>query len=101
MRVLFIYVFFHFLLFIFCRSPDVNQRIDLSLLRPLWDLYVGLCKNTSNKSSHLPPPVERALTELFLHAENLAVVSIFVYLLSESRVEYCNVYIWQICSHFD
>lgn len=55
------------------KNPDASQRIDLSLLCPLWDLYLGLSKNTSNKSGHLPPPVERALTELFLHAEDLAV----------------------------
>lgn len=71
----------YFLVFVFCRNPDASQRIDLSLLCPLWDLYLGLSKNASNKSGHLPPPVERALTELFLHAENLAVVSIYVPLL--------------------
>ncbi|XP_064597879.1 zinc finger ZZ-type and EF-hand domain-containing protein 1-like [Liolophura sinensis] len=46
--------------------------IDLSLLKPLWKLYCGLSKQGTDTVS-VVSPVTRALTELFLMVENLAI----------------------------
>lgn len=52
-------------------SPQRQQQLDLNLLRPLWLLY---CQLTPVKSK-APTPLIRALSELFLVAEDLAMVS--------------------------
>ncbi|XP_035685693.1 zinc finger ZZ-type and EF-hand domain-containing protein 1-like [Branchiostoma floridae] len=49
--------------------PD--QDIDLSLLKPLWKLYSTMPDNTDSSATILPP-LQRALTELFILAEDLA-----------------------------
>ncbi|XP_052765956.1 zinc finger ZZ-type and EF-hand domain-containing protein 1-like isoform X1 [Mya arenaria] len=46
--------------------------IDLSVLRPLWQLYTSVARQDGDSTSILPP-VPRALTELFLQVENLAI----------------------------
>ncbi|CAH1233496.1 ZZEF1 [Branchiostoma lanceolatum] len=48
-----------------------NQDIDLSLLKPLWKLYSTMPDNTDSSATILPP-LQRALTELFILAEDLA-----------------------------
>ena len=48
----------------------------MALLRPLYQLYTNMTKLESEPGSILPP-VTRALTELFLQVENLAIVSLF------------------------
>jgi len=73
-------VIWFLLLSLYARKPEVeSQPLDLSLLRPLWSLY---CKMTdesrggiTSESGFMPSSV-LALTELFLHAEDLAIVSI-------------------------
>ncbi|KAK7112606.1 zinc finger ZZ-type and EF-hand domain-containing protein 1-like isoform X2 [Littorina saxatilis] len=52
-------------------SPPPRPSIDLSLLRPLWNLYSKMTAK-DDESSNMQQPVVRALTELFLQAENLA-----------------------------
>ncbi|XP_055877134.1 zinc finger ZZ-type and EF-hand domain-containing protein 1-like isoform X1 [Biomphalaria glabrata] len=47
-------------------GPD----IDLSLLTPLWELYRKMSRD--DKEPLIQPAVVRALTDLFLHTENLA-----------------------------
>ncbi|GAB1605002.1 zinc finger ZZ-type and EF-hand domain-containing protein 1 [Argonauta hians] len=54
-------------------NPENKRSIDLTLLRPLWKLYVSLSQGGTQQSSQQPLPIQRALTELFLHTENLAV----------------------------
>ncbi|XP_077980047.1 zinc finger ZZ-type and EF-hand domain-containing protein 1-like [Glandiceps talaboti] len=52
---------------------DKSHHPDLTLLRPLWLLLNKMAKETPKDSStKILPPVQRALTELFLWAENLA-----------------------------
>ncbi|XP_071131694.1 zinc finger ZZ-type and EF-hand domain-containing protein 1-like [Mytilus edulis] len=53
------------------RSSAESLSIDLSLLKPLWNLYNGITKDGSETKT-LVPPLARALTELFLQVENLA-----------------------------
>eukprot|EP00106_Octopus_bimaculoides_P005363 XP_014772805.1 PREDICTED: zinc finger ZZ-type and EF-hand domain-containing protein 1-like [Octopus bimaculoides] len=53
--------------------PENKSLINLTLLRPLWKLYVSLSQTTSQQPNQQPLPIQRALTELFLHTENLAV----------------------------
>ena len=66
---LFIYFFSYF------RNSEGQQLgIDVALLRPLYQLYTNMTKQESEPGSILPP-VTRALTELFLQVENLAIVS--------------------------
>ena len=55
-------------------SPPPRPAIDLSLLRPLWNLYSKVTAKDDDSSS-MQQPMVRALTELFLQAENLALVS--------------------------
>lgn len=50
-----------------------KMAIDLSLLHPLWILY-GKITSEEEESGTLQEPVVRALTELFLQVENLALV---------------------------
>ncbi|CAC5406050.1 unnamed protein product [Mytilus coruscus] len=53
------------------RSSAESLSIDLSLLKPLWNLYNGITKDGTDTKT-LVPPLARALTELFLQVENLA-----------------------------
>ncbi|XP_076459760.1 zinc finger ZZ-type and EF-hand domain-containing protein 1-like isoform X2 [Babylonia areolata] len=52
-------------------TPPPRPVIDLSLLRPLWNLYVKVT-GKEEESSGMQQPMVRALTELFLQVENLA-----------------------------
>ncbi|XP_006821822.1 zinc finger ZZ-type and EF-hand domain-containing protein 1-like [Saccoglossus kowalevskii] len=53
---------------------DKSLTPDLTLLRPLWLLLNKMAKETPKDSAaKILPPVQRALTELFLLAENLAI----------------------------
>ncbi|KAH9489895.1 Zinc finger ZZ-type and EF-hand domain-containing protein 1 [Bulinus truncatus] len=51
-------------------SKPPAPGIDLCLLKPLWDLYRTMSKD--DKEPLIQPAVVRALTDLFLHTENLA-----------------------------
>jgi hypothetical protein len=57
--------------------PANRMPVDLSLLGPLWNLYNKITAKTED-SALMQQPVIRALTELFLQAENLAVVSLMI-----------------------
>ena len=64
-----------FFYFSYFRNSEGQQLgIDVALLRPLYQLYTNMTKQESEPGSILPP-VTRALTELFLQVENLAIVS--------------------------
>lgn len=67
--------------FLYNRDIDIEKlEINLGLLKPLWQLYNTMTKQESEPTVILPP-VSRALTELFLQVENLAIVSTFVLLI--------------------
>jgi hypothetical protein len=51
------------------------EKLDLSALKPLWQLYTTLVKEYENKTKSqqtIAPLILRSLTELFLNVENLA-----------------------------
>ena len=50
-------------------SEDPLEEIDISLLRPLWQLYNKMSDQKSEASGTVIQPVVRAMTELFLVAE--------------------------------
>ncbi|XP_013398348.1 zinc finger ZZ-type and EF-hand domain-containing protein 1-like [Lingula anatina] len=52
------------------RADPQKCRVDLTLLKPLWKLYKSSFKDTEGGS--VTQPIVRALTELFLVAENTA-----------------------------
>ena len=89
------------LYFLFYRNSDSQQLgIDLALLRPLYQLYINMTKQESEPGSILPP-VTRALTELFLQVENLAIVSPFVIvfvprLFEEKRRDTVFGFLWGV-----
>ncbi|CAL1538237.1 unnamed protein product [Lymnaea stagnalis] len=53
-----------------CGESVTAPDIDLCLLKPLWDLYKSM--TVDDKDPIIQPAVVRALTDLFLHTENLA-----------------------------
>ncbi|KAL8625230.1 hypothetical protein ACOMHN_029988 [Nucella lapillus] len=53
-------------------TPPPRPVMDLSLLRPLWNLYAKMTAKEEEQCSGMQQPVVRALTELFLQVENLA-----------------------------
>lgn len=53
------------------RNSADSLSIEISLLKPLWNLYNNITKD-GNESKSLISPLGRALTELFLQVENLA-----------------------------
>ena len=56
------------------RGPRIGKlKLDLSCLRPLWQLYDGLSKEQVDGGS-VVSPVIRGLTELFLQVEATAMV---------------------------
>ncbi|CAI8006132.1 Zinc finger ZZ-type and EF-hand domain-containing protein 1 [Geodia barretti] len=57
------------------RECPSQERLDLSALKPLWQLYTTLVKEYENKNKSqqtIAPLILRSLTELFLNVENLA-----------------------------
>ena len=50
--------------------------LDLSLLKPMWQMYNKMSEDSPEAGSVLTPVV-RALTELFFVAEDLALVSLY------------------------
>ncbi|KAL3875978.1 hypothetical protein ACJMK2_033871 [Sinanodonta woodiana] len=53
-------------------GPEKGLAINLSQLKPLWQMYNSMTKQESDPGTILPPVV-RALTELFLQVENLTI----------------------------
>ncbi|XP_041364980.1 zinc finger ZZ-type and EF-hand domain-containing protein 1-like [Gigantopelta aegis] len=53
-------------------SEEPKLAIDLSLLKPLWIMYMSMTKDDEDPGTVLPPVV-RALTEFFLQVENLVI----------------------------
>ncbi|XP_059146557.1 zinc finger ZZ-type and EF-hand domain-containing protein 1-like isoform X2 [Physella acuta] len=53
-----------------CGESKPAPDIDLALLKPLWELYKTMTRD--DKEPVIQPAVVRALTDLFLHTENLA-----------------------------
>lgn len=77
-------LFFVFLLFVCCIYSGIFpsfRACELTLLRPLWQLFMSMENNLSQDPTSITVllPLHRALTELFFIAEARATVSIAVY----------------------
>lgn len=71
------------------RCPVTDKlKLDLSSLKPLWQLHDSLSKEQTDGGS-VVPPVLRALTELFLQVEAIAMVmtSVRVFCPQKLRID--------------